>query len=59
MTEEQTVLLAIKGSIADMPPPMQDQVFGALTAIRSAIAAYPGGAGQIAIALVAAEIAAQ
>ncbi|MYM32251.1 hypothetical protein GTP58_28355 [Duganella sp. CY15W] len=59
MTEQQIVLLAIKGSIADVPPDVQDQVFGALAAIRGAIAAYPGGAGQMAVALVAAEIAAQ
>lgn len=59
MTEEEATLLMIKGSIADLPPDMQENVKQCVARINEVLAEYPNGEGLIALGLRCAEFAAK
>lgn len=58
MTNEELTLLAIQGAIAQLSPEQQEQVKDLANKIRTLTAAT-GGIGDVAIALVGAELAAK
>lgn len=56
MSAQQAALLAIKGAIYDLPPEDQAKVKSAAEQIK-AVVAENGGAGAVALSLVAVEMA--
>jgi hypothetical protein len=58
MTEDQQIILMIKGAISELPIELREQVALAYDEIKAIEAKYPGDAGVVAISLRGSELAA-